>query len=230
MAGNERTAASRVHAELARRIEDGTLTARTLLSESELAKQLKISRTPVREALLMLEGGGLVRHYPGRGYQVAEITPRDIDEIFELRLQLELLALRKAYPVLEPEQLEEQLAALRGLGPDATADDYYCSDRGLHSMIIQSCGNVRLQNFLHKLNSQIERIRYISARAPDRLKASREEHIALLEALLEKNLPLAELRLKQHIENVRRSTKRVCCAQQMRDPCGWGESECNITK
>lgn len=225
MATTERATAFRVHEDLAKRIEQGNLPANTLLSESELAKQMQISRTPIREALLMLESDGLVHRFPGRGYLVTEITPQDVDEIFELRLQLELLALRKAYPVLEPEQIDAQLDMLHSLTPESSADDYYETDRRLHNMIVQTCRNQRLQSFLRMLNSQIERVRYISARTPDRLKASRDEHLALVEALAARDLPLAEKRLTEHIRNVQASTKKVCYTHQMQRSSIWSESD-----
>lgn len=140
----------------------------------------------------MLEGDGLVKRYPGRGYLVTEITPQDVDEIFELRLQLELLALRKAYAVLSPELLRGLEAQLERLGKDSSPDEYYCADRTLHELLAQYCGNARLQAFLNTLDSQIERVRYISARRPDRLTESRLEHLDIIHALMAQDLPLAE--------------------------------------
>ncbi len=151
-------AAGRVYEHLFRQIVHGGLAANTLLSESELAKQMESSRTPVREALLMLEGEGLVKRYPGRGYLVTEITPQDVDEIFELRLQLELLALRKAYADLSPELLLGLEAQLDQLDQDSSPDEFYCADRTLHELLAQYCGNARLQSFLNTLDSQIERV------------------------------------------------------------------------
>lgn len=166
----------------------------------------------------MLEGDGLVKRYPGRGYLVTEITPQDVDEIFELRLQLELLALRKAYAVLSPELLRGLEAQLERLGKDSSPDEYYCADRTLHELLAQYCGNARLQAFLNTLDSQIERVRYISARRPDRLTESRLEHLDIIHALMAQDLPLAEEKLTFHICNVGESTKAVCRLQQLRSP------------
>lgn len=208
----------RIYDHLFDQIVHGGLSANTLLSESELAKQLDSSRTPIREALLMLESDGLLKRYPGRGYMVTEITPQDVDEIFELRLQLELLALQKAYPVLSAEllqKLEDQLIQLNG---DSTPDEFYCADRMLHHLLVQYCGNPRLQMFLDILDRQIERYRYISARRPARLKESRQEHLDIIHALMDQDLPLAKEMLARHIQNVGESTKSVCCLQQSTSP------------
>lgn len=207
-------ATGRIYQQLFRQIVYGDLYPNTLLSESELAKQMKSSRTPVREALLMLEGDGLLRRYPGRGYVVTEITPQDVDEIFELRLQLELLALRNSYPSLSQPLLREMEAQLEQLNSSCSPDQFYSADRSLHELLARYCGNTRLQVFLHTLDSQIERVRCISARRPDRLAESKLEHLDIIRALLQRDLPLAEQMLTRHIQNVGESTKTVCRFQQ----------------
>nr|WP_326183741.1 GntR family transcriptional regulator [uncultured Oscillibacter sp.] len=212
------SAVGHIYEELFRQIIHGDLTANTLLSESDIAKQMESSRTPVREALLMLEGDGLVRRYPGRGYMVTEITPQDVDDIFELRLQLELLALRKAYGALSPELLQELREQLEQLNENSSPDEFYCADRRLHELLAQYCGNSRLQTFLDTLDSQIERLRYISARRPDRLGESRAEHLDIIHALIAQDLPLAEEMLARHIRNVGESTKSVCRQQRLYSP------------
>ncbi len=209
-------AAGRIYEQLFRQILRGELAPNALLSESELAKRLESSRTPVREALLMLEGEGLVRRYPGRGYLVTEITPQDVDEIFELRITLEVLALRKAYAAISSPVLAGLELQLTKLKEGDSPDDYYAADRTLHELLAQYCGNARLQVFLNTLDSQIERVRYISARRPDRLKESRREHLDIIHALMERDLPKAEERLTLHIRNVGESTKTVCRLQQLR--------------
>jgi len=212
------SATGRVYEELFRKILHGELAGSALLSESDIAKQMESSRTPVREALLMLEGDGLVKRYPGRGYLVAEITAQDVDDIFELRLQLELLALRKAYGALTPELLRDLEDQLERLEEGSSPDEFYRADRRLHELLAQYCGNSRLQTFLDMLDSQIERLRYISARRPDRLQESKAEHLAIIHALMDQNLPQAEAMLARHILNVSESTKSVCLLQRFYSP------------
>lgn len=205
------TAADRIYNHLFDRIvHTGELRPGTLLSESDLAKQLETSRTPIRETLLRLEAGGLVKRYPGRGYLVTEITVQDVDEIFELRLQLELCALHKSYRMIEPELLDELEQRLLSLDQTSSPDCYYAADRALHRCLVQCCGNSRLCAFLQILDSQIERVRYISAQRPDRLQESRAEHLGIVRAIRDRNLPKAEELLAAHIRNVGESTKAVC--------------------
>ena len=209
---------ARIYQELFQQIVCGTLEPNTLLSESELAKQMESSRTPVREALLMLEGDGLLRRYPGRGYLVTEVTPQDVDEIFELRIELERLALKKAYPNLDSTLLLKLEAQLESLGFQSSPDDFYQADRTLHKLLARFCENSRLQQFLRMLDSQIERLRCISARRPDRLTESRQEHLDIIHALMQQDLPKAEACLVKHIQNVGESTKQVCRLHQSRNP------------
>ncbi len=211
-------ATGRVYDHLFDQIVHDGLRPGVLLSESELAKQLESSRTPVREALLMLEGNGLVKRYPGRGYLVTEITSQDVDEIFEIRLALERCALRKAFGLIGEREVEALEGQLLALDDDSSPDDYYSADRALHQLLALYCGNSRLQEFLGTLDSQIERVRCISARRPDRLKESRREHLDILQAIQAGDLPLAEERLGLHITNVGLSTKQVCQRRKVRQP------------
>lgn len=212
------SAAGRIYEELFRQILHGDLEGGALISESDIAKRMESSRTPVREALLMLEGEGLVRRYPGHGYLVAEITPQDVDDIFELRTQLELLALRRAYGALTPELLRDMREQLERLDENSLPDDFYRADRRLHELLALYCGNSRLQAFLDTLDSQIERLRYISARRPERLWESRKEHLDIIRALIDQDLPRAEITLARHIKNVSESTKVVCSQRRFCSP------------
>lgn len=180
------------------------------LSEADIAAKLEISRTPVREAMMILEREGIVVRYPSRGCFVSQITVQDVHEIFELRIQLELCALRSSYKLIADEQLAAQEEKLRALTPDSPAEAYFETDRELHSLLLDYCGNGRLVDFLCILNAQIERVRVISAGKPDRLAESRREHLEFVNVLRERDIKRAESLLVAHIGNVRDSTVTVC--------------------
>ncbi len=188
----------------------GRLKPGTALSEVEIADKLTISRTPVREALMKLESDGLVVRYPSRGCFVSEITVHDVEEIFELRIQLEICALRNSYRRISEKEFENLEAKLEALTQETAMDEYYETDRELHSLILNYCGNNRLIDFLGILNAQIERLRVISASNPRRLGSSRSEHLDIVKAMRAYDLPLAEKLLAAHIGNVRDSTIEVC--------------------
>jgi DNA-binding GntR family transcriptional regulator len=178
--------------------------------EQDISDTLGISRTPVREALKMLEAEGLVRHIPLRGTIVTEISTQDVEEIFNLRETLEVLALQVAIHEITDAELAEVEMALNSLSSDSAPEDFYESDRKLHDVIVRNGRNRRLMHFLNTINSQIERLRQISAQRPKRLENSMQEHLDLLAALKERDLKRTELLLRRHINNVKESTLDVC--------------------
>ncbi len=180
------------------------------ISEADVAARLNSSRTPVREAMMILESEGILNRYPSRGCFVAQLTVPDVEEIFELRILLELCALRRAYNRIGSEELDRLQHNLEALTPDSSPEAYYETDRELHTLLLKYCGNGRLLDFLGVLNAQIERVRVISASKPSRLSQSRLEHLAIVAGLKARDLPLVTRLLEEHIGNVRDSTKEVC--------------------
>ena len=178
--------------------------------EQEISDLLNISRTPVREALKVLEAEGLVRQIPQRGTFVEQINTQDVEEIFALREALEVLALHEAIKHVSDKELDKLEKYLTTLTSDSKEEEFYSSDRLLHNLIIQNGGNRRLANFLHAVNSQVERLRLISALRPNRLEQSMEEHLAIVKAFKSRDLEAAERELRQHIKNVKESTLEVC--------------------
>lgn len=195
-------------------IFDGIINNRLLpgsaISELEISKKLQTSRSPVREAMMVLESEGMVRRYPGRGCFVTEITVQDINEIFGLRVLLEAEALRRSFELITPQELDALERELTALTPEDSEDTYYETDRHLHELIINNCGNVRLMLILRTLNGQIEQFRRVAAKQPQRLRASRQEHLAIVAALQARDLERSSQLLAEHICNVKAATLNVC--------------------
>lgn len=203
---------------------DGIVSNRLLpgsaISELEISKQLQTSRSPVREAMMVLESEGMVRRYPGRGCFVTEITVQDINEIFSLRILLETEALRRSFDLIAPQELESLERELTALTPEDSEDTYYETDRHLHEMIVNNCGNVRLMLILRTLNGQIEQFRRVASRQPQRLRASRQEHLDIVAALRERDLERACQLLAEHIGNVKAATLNVCLTAGVKETMG----------
>ncbi len=159
---------------------------------------------------MVLESEGMVRRYPGRGCFVEEVTVQDINEIFGLRTLLETEALRKSFDLLAPQELDALEQELTALTPDSPADAYYETDRHLHELIVNNCGNVRLMLILRTLNGQIEQFRRVASRQPKRLRASRQEHLDIVAALQAHDLEQGCSLLTEHIKNVKAATLSVC--------------------
>ena len=124
------------------------------LMEIHLAQKLGVSRTPVREAMRKLELEGLVRMIPRKGAVVAEITISDLEDVLEVRMALEELAVKLACKMLTPEQIEEigSLAdefeqTLYGEDVGACAQ----ADMRFHEAIYEATGNGRLVQILNNL-------------------------------------------------------------------------------
>jgi DNA-binding GntR family transcriptional regulator len=177
-----------------------------VLAIGNLAKRLGVSRTPVRDALLLLEKDGLVTLLPQRGAKVTEICEQDIAEIFELRIVLEGYAVRKGVERLAPEDLE-QLEAIIEKAEQAFEDGQrvQAADLGrqLHDLFIGRACNERLQGVLDQLESHYTRIRRFAALIPGRFAQSHREHTAILAAVQRGDPEAAERAMMAHLSSVR---------------------------
>src|SRR2546427_950964 len=128
------------------------------LSDITLAEQLKVSRTPARQALERLAQEGLVRSDPRRGFWTRTFTAQDIHEIYDLRGALEALAVRLAAPRLSQEDLKSQLEALYAVRAELDAHPvlrFLQVDIRFHMLITRASNNGRLIHSLSLLRSQL---------------------------------------------------------------------------
>lgn len=159
-----------------------------IYSAPALAKQLGVSATPVREAMLDLAAEGLVESVPNRGFRVVPLLDADLDEITDLRVMLEPPAVA-ALAARREALTEEQLAHLRGVADEierlvATADlpDFIDADRAFHLELLGLYGNRRLLHMVERLRNSTRRY---GMRKLDRqtLAANAQEHHRILDAL-----------------------------------------------
>ncbi len=137
------SAATRAYDHLKRAVLDGTHPGGTLLTEGEVAEQLGVSRTPVREALLRLEAEGLVRLYPKKGALVVPVSAQEAHDVVEARALIEEWAAGRAWarrdeivPQLEP--LVEEMRRARGAEAFL---DFTAADRSFHECVVAAAGN-----------------------------------------------------------------------------------------
>jgi DNA-binding GntR family transcriptional regulator len=177
----------------------------TPLVENDLAQQLGISKTPVRDALQELEREGFVTRIPFRGTYVTEVTVTDIVEFFQLRAALEGFAARLAAPLLsddELEQMDHDLAA--AAAALAEGDLARCSSLGqcLHNACLDKAGNARLASITRNLDDHVRRLRILSDRISGRLNKSAQEHRRILAALQRRDPGGAEEAMRGHLLSV----------------------------
>jgi DNA-binding GntR family transcriptional regulator len=180
------------------------------LTDTELASQLGLSRTPVRQALHRLAQEDLIRLDARRGFSVRAFSASDVVEIYQVRAVLEGLALRLSAPHFTREQIQEQLDVLRRVREALRSerDDHSVllhleADLKLHNLLIQTSGNGRLIRLLAGLRSQQSLFQYWDTSYPERNEAAADEHEVILLALAEGDTAAAEALLEQHIVNAR---------------------------
>ncbi len=171
----------------------------------DLAEQLGISRTPVRDALLLLEKEGLVTMMAQRGAHVATVTVEDVRDIYELRSVLEGYAPRLVATSLTSSELAAARAALQDAA-DALArcEAKRASDLGhqLHELIVRKVVNRRLISYLNDLDMHYTRIRHYTLLIPGRIEQSQEEHQRILAALDAHDPLAAEQAMEAHLMSV----------------------------
>ncbi len=177
-----------------------------VLTIGRLADQLGASRTPVRDALLILEREGLVSIVPQKGTYVSLISPRDVHEIFEMRIVLESYAARVAATRVTPDELDRAEAALQEANVTfARGEKIRAADLGrpIHDLVVHKVGNDRLVRGLNELETHYTRIRHFAVMIPDRFERSDQQHHAILTALRDGDAERSGHAMTDHLCSIR---------------------------
>ena len=167
-------------------IRKGILKPGERIMEIKLAEELGVSRTPVREAIRKLELEGYVVMMPRRGTYVADMSIRDINEIFEIRTALESLSNSLAAEHItedELEHLQRLLVIIGGYIKEGDMDKIVETDIEFHDLLYHAARNNRLVGIISNLRDQLTRFRTLSMSYPGRLEATLDEHRAIVEAI-----------------------------------------------
>ncbi|HUI69515.1 MAG TPA: GntR family transcriptional regulator [Spirochaetia bacterium] len=197
----------KVYETLRHLIIDGELEPGLPINEADFARELSVSKTPVREALRQLERDGLVENVPGRGSAISHIKPQDIREVFEIREIIEVAAAKRAARQHGDDELRrERDSCLQMLKEGKTSQETvheWGSWEDVHLSIVKSLGNQMLVDMYLGLLDRIHRIRsYYGQRFTQRrLCEILVEHAAVLEAIVEGNAERAEHAVQDHLSN-----------------------------
>jgi DNA-binding GntR family transcriptional regulator len=205
-----------VAAQLRDRIFGGELMPGSFLDEAKLAQQMKISRTPLREALKVLVSEGLVRHEPRRGSFVNEVTAQDLEEIFPVIALLEGQCARLAAEHATDDDLQALEALHDKLNRHARAkriNDYYAANFAIHEAIIALADNRWLAQVIGDLRKILKLARLQQLSAPGRLDQSLSEHMAVFAALKARDPDGADAAMRTHL-NRQRDALRELARQQ----------------
>lgn len=169
------------------------------LDERQLSAELGVSRTPIREAITLLEQEGFVRSVPRRGIFVVRKTKAELIETITVFAALEGMAARLACEQASDKDLDK-LGRVYGPRPEDENDVSEYSDRNLafHQAIIRLSGNQKIAELADNLILHMRAIRAVSVRQAGRLETSRREHAAIIEALQARDAEEAERRVRAH--------------------------------
>ena len=184
-------------------IKKGILEPGERLMEVQIADELGISRTPVREAIRKLEQEGYVIMMPRRGTYVADVSESDIKEIFEIRSALESLATGLAARRIEQDEIEKLQNLLNEIEEyiaQGDMDKIVETDIKFHELLYQFSRNERLAAIISNLKEQLSRFRTLSMSYPGRLQETFEEHSEMVEAIADGDVSAARDAAEHHME------------------------------
>lgn len=187
-------------------IMNGQLSPGERLLEVQLADEMGVSRTPVREAIRRLELEGFVIMVPRKGAYVAGLSVDDVECVYEIRIALESLAVRLAASRMTDEdyQLLDDLAArMTATWQEGNVEQWVALDAQFHELLYKFSRNERLVQMMSNIMEQLSRYRIISLADMTVRRNSLSEHQALIEALKQRDSAAAEAAAAKHIENTK---------------------------
>lgn len=177
------------------------------LTELALCREFNVSRSPVREALRVLVANGLVKRTPNRGYVVSQVNLRDIEEIYDVRLALELFSVETlAKQGVPDEALRELGETWRNLSRKSTGlkdEELAELDAHFHESLVELTGNGTLLRELRAINERLFVFRIIDCGRVGRLASTCVQHLALLKRIEAKDSEGARAALRANVEEAR---------------------------
>ena len=189
-------------------IINGTFAPGERLMEIQMADEMGVSRTPVREAIRKLEMEGFVVMIPRRGTYVSNMSIKDTNDVYEIRISLDTLAAGLAAERISDEELEELQRLLVKVGAAIEKNDMAKvveADIEFHDVLYKASRNERLRNIINNLREQITVIRGVSMRYPGRLKDTQDEHRRLVECISARNVEKSQEMARIHLENAEKT-------------------------
>jgi DNA-binding GntR family transcriptional regulator len=175
------------------------------LAEERLAKEVGVSRTPVREALLRLHTEGLVNRHPSGGYSPTVPNIAEVRELYEVRMALERAGLLRPRLTGTPhdrdalEALRDDWAAMAE-DPAAPTPEFVVWDESFHLRLAEASGNRELADLLRRVNERIRIVRMRDFLTTDRISRTISEHLELVELLLAGDLDGALTQYDDHVQ------------------------------
>lgn len=190
----------------------GELKPKTRLMEIHLADEMGVSRTPVREAIRLLEKEGLVITYPRRGAVVAHMTVKDMEDVLEIRETLDIFAVKKACDNANSDTislLEERMEAFKEAVKGNDSKTIVEADEAFHRVIYECADNPKLIVIINGLKEQMYRYRFEYIKESTMLKNLMEEHELILNGIKSRDKEFVARIMKAHLDNQYSTVKRL---------------------
>jgi DNA-binding GntR family transcriptional regulator len=180
-------------------------------TENEIAARMRVSRTPVREALYRLEREGYLEVMFRSGWRVKPLDFAQLDELYDVRVVLEVAAVRRLCEQSERQGLEE----LKGIwlvpmserldDPDQVSR----LDEQFHGTLVAATGNRELARMHHEVTERIRIVRRLDFTQQPRIEATYLEHARILRAVVQRKAEQAQLMLRSHIETSKAEVRKI---------------------
>lgn len=206
-----------VFSTLRKSILTGELKPGERLMEIHLADKLGVSRTPIREAIHMLELEGLVTMIPRRGAEVSKITEKSMQDVLEVRRSLDALCAELACERITEEDLvslEDACKAFEVSVQTGDLTEIAKCDVALHNIIVLATRNTRLMQLVNNLSEQMYRYRFEYIKDKKMHPILVDEHKKILQAIITKDKESAANAAKEHIDNQKKAIIRTIRSEQ----------------
>ena len=187
------------------------------LMELQLASKLGVSRTPIREAIRMLEQEGLAVTIPRKGAEVAKMTEKDMEDVLQIRLSLEALSVRLSCENITPAALQELKVAMEDFEEKTKSGQFVemaKADVKFHEILYKASNNPKLQQLLSNLREQMYRYRVEYLKDAAIYPRLIEEHHRMYDALKEKDQKQAVAYVEKHLHNQAEAVKKIIRDQE----------------
>lgn len=203
--------ADQVYEAVKRMIFEFELMPGARFSEAELTQRLKVSRTPLRQALQRLERQGFLQVLPKTGWFVAPIDFDVMDELYDLRVVLECHAVRLLADQAELPSLQALAEAWLVAPQDRLQDGARVGqlDEVFHSTLVAAAGNREMLRVHQDVTERIRLIRRLDFTQPARVEATYEEHARILRAVISRRRDEAQRLLRAHIEQSKLEVRKI---------------------
>jgi len=180
-------------------------------SENEIAERVEASRTPVREALTRLQREGFVEVSFRSGWQVKPFDFKQFEQLYDVRIVLELAAVRKLCEMEPPPNLDDLKKTWLVKPADRLEDGpTVCAlDERFHEQLIEATGNMEMARIHHDITERLRIIRRIDFTQRNRIEATYDEHAKILRTVIQRRTEDAQRLLKTHIEASKAEVRKI---------------------